>query len=106
MSAVPPNLPASILQGGFAQRQVASLRDAERNERTTADRQQARVVDQAGSTVETAEDTTSVHTDAEGGGSQGRAFSDSQEEPTQPESSAPSEPDGDEGRIIDLSAEK
>jgi hypothetical protein len=103
MSAVPPNITASILQGSFAQRQVAIVRDAEQNERTSADRQQARAVDQADSTVETTDDATSIFTDSEGAGSQGRAFSGSPDETPEPEPSEP-ETDGDEGHIIDLSA--
>ncbi len=104
MSAVPPNFAASILQSNLAQRQVASVRDTERNERAGADRQQARVIDQADSTVETAGDATEVFTDSEGAGSQGRDFSSPDEEsvatPETPEPPTAAE----QGQIIDLSA--
>ena len=101
MSAVPPGLPASVLQTNLAQRQVSSVRDTERNQRASADRQQARAVDQADSTVETADDMTEVYTDAEGAGSQGRAFNNP-DETGQPET----KPDdgSSEGHIIDLEA--
>ncbi|MBI4578656.1 MAG: hypothetical protein HY718_03085 [Planctomycetes bacterium] len=102
MSAVPPNFAASVLQSNLAQRQVSAVRDAERNQRAGADRQQAKAVDQAGSTVETTDDTTQIYTDAEGAGSQGRAFSPPDQQEADPDRST--EPDGDQGRIIDLSA--
>lgn len=101
MSAVPPNLAASILQSNLAQRQVSAVRDAERNQRTSADRQQARAVDQADSTVAGTDDSSEIYADAEGAGSQGRAFSNPDEQPA-PDSPAPDQPD--EGQHIDLSA--
>jgi hypothetical protein len=101
MSAVPPNLSASVLQSNLVQRQAAGVRDAERNQRAGAERQQARAVDQADSTVETADDMTEVFTDAEGSGSQGRAF-DTPEETTSTEMTQ-DEGDG-EGHILDLEA--
>lgn len=101
MSSVPPNLSASVLQSNLVQRQAAGVRDVERNQRASADRQQARAIDEAGSTVETADDTTEVYTDAEGSGSQGRAF-DSPEESATPDANL--EADGNEGSIIDLEA--
>jgi hypothetical protein len=100
MSAVPPNFAASILQSNLAQRQVSAVRDAERNQRTSADRQQARVVDQADSTVAMTDDSSEIYADAEGAGSQGRAFS-SPDEPAAPETEADQENDGPH---IDLSA--
>lgn len=101
-SAVPPNFAASILQSNLTQRQVTAVRDGERNQRASADRQQARAVDQADSTVSMTDDSSEIYTDAEGGGSQGRAFSEPEPE-TSPEPDA--EPKtGDEGRHLDLSA--
>lgn len=98
MSAVPPNFASSVLQTNLTQRQVSAIRDTERNQRTSADRQQARAVDQADSTVSTAEDSSEVYTDAEGAGSQGRAFSN-------PEEETPIEaPVQDDDSHIDLSA--
>lgn len=101
-SAVPPNFAASILQSNLTQRQVTAVRDSERNQRVSADRQQARAIDQADSTVSMTDDSSEIYTDAEGAGSQGRAFSE-------PQPDASTEPDvesatGDEGQHLDLSA--
>ncbi len=103
MSAVPPNFAASALQSHTTQRQLSAIRDVERNQRSSADRQQARAVDQADSTVETTDDATQIYSDAEGSGSQGRAFSPPEEEP-KPETLPEPDNDSDEGRFIDLSA--
>lgn len=108
MSAVPPNIAGSVLQSGLAQQQVSAVRDAERNQRAGADRQVAKAVDQADNSVETTDDTTEVYTDAEGSGSQGRAFSNPDEESETTENAenppTPPDADGDQGRIIDLNA--
>jgi len=102
MSAVPPNFAASALQSHLTQRQVSSVRDAERNQRASADHQQARAIDQADSTVEMTDESSQVYTDAEGAGSQGRAFSNPEDESV-PEEQEPA-PDGDQDHTIDFSA--
>lgn len=103
MSAVPPNFVGPILQSHLTQRQVSAVRDSERNQRASADHQQAKAIDEKGSTVETAEDTTQVHTDAEGAGSQGRAFSSPPDQTSTDDEAT--RPDGEEhGRIIDFEA--
>lgn len=103
MSAVPPNLVGPILQTPLVQRQVAAVRDAERAQGAIAQRQTAAAVDATDSTVETTDNDTQVHTESEGQGSQGRAFSEPDGEPTATE---PPAPDGEqqEGRLIDLEA--
>jgi len=103
MSAVPPHFAASVLQSNLAQRQVSAVRDAERNQRASADTQQARAVDQADSTVEVTDDASEVYTDAEGAGSQGRAFSTPEEEPAIDAAESEFGEPGD-GHHIDLSA--
>jgi len=99
MSAVPPNFTASVLQSNLAQRQVSIVRDAERNQRASADTLHARTVDQADSTVEITSESSDIYADAEGAGSQGRAFSS----PDEPVETPVVEDDG-EGQHIDLSA--
>lgn len=103
MSALPPNLVGSILQSNVSQRQVSNIRNREETQRATADRQQTAAVDETDSTVETTDDDTQVHADAEGTGSQGRPFTQEEEEEkkdNQPEESA----DGQAGTHIDLEA--
>lgn len=104
MSAVPPNLAASVLQSGLTQRHVSTVHDTDRNQRASADRQQVRAADERGSTVETAEDATAVFADAEGSGSQGRAFREGEEEEQPPTTAPEPDPDQEEGRIIDFEA--
>lgn len=102
MSAVPPNLVGPILQSPLAQHHVASIRNNEEAQRASAARQQGRVSEQHDKTVETTDSDTQVHTDAEGSGSQGRAFSDASD---QGADTAPAPlVEGDEGRLIDLEA--
>lgn len=102
MSSVPPNLVGPILQSHLAQRQVASVRDSERASAAVNLRQQAHIIDEKGSTVETTDNDTQVYADAEGTGSQGRPSS----QPENPDQNAEQDqpPEGDQGRIIDLEA--
>jgi hypothetical protein len=103
MSSLPTNLMGSVFQTPLAQRQISVLRDAERSQNATAQRQQVVAVDEKDSTVETTDNDTQVHTDSEGQGGQGR-------ESTNPEEEAPAPPEArasdnsEEGRLIDLEA--
>ncbi len=100
MSTIPPNLVGSILQTPFAQHQASSVRDAERTQHAAAQRQQIAAATETDTTVETTDNDTQVHTDSEGQGSQGRAFSEPEENP--PAAPEPSEPQ--EGHFLDLEA--
>ena len=80
MSSLPASVVGSILQGPLTQQQVSALRDSERVQRSVAQRQQVTAATEKDSTVETADNDTQVHTDSEGQGSQGRAFSEPEEE--------------------------
>jgi hypothetical protein len=86
------------------QRQVSSVRDNERAQQASADRQQTNAIDEKDTTVETTDDDTRIHPDAEGTGSQGRPFSNPEDQ--QPDEEEPRDPDSgdDEGRHIDLTA--
>ena len=103
MSSLPPNVVGPILQTNLTQRQVSQIRDNERAARASADRQQNNAIDEKDSTVETTDNDTQVHTDAEGAGSQGRAF-------TPPEDASPDPldderpPDNEHGGLIDFEA--
>ncbi len=103
MTSVPPGALGPILQTDQVQRQVSQVRDGERTARANADRQQNFAITETDTTVETTDTDTRVHTDAEGGGSQGRAFSQP-EEPEQPQKEAPPQADGVHGGLIDLEA--
>jgi hypothetical protein len=105
MSAVPPNFVGPILQSHLTQRQVSQVRDKEEVQRSEADRRNAAAIDEQDSTVETTDNDTQVHTDAEGAGSQGRAFTEAEEaEEEQAEESTRPTPFGPTGRNIDFEA--
>jgi hypothetical protein len=80
MSSLPASMVGSILQSPLTQQQVSSLRDSERVQRAVAQRQQATAATENDSIVETGDNDTQVHTDSEGQGSQGRAFSEPEAE--------------------------
>lgn len=104
MSAVPPgNLAGSILQSHLVQRQASTVRNGDEAGRADAARRQTSAIDEKDTTVGTADGDTQVHTDAEGTGSQGRAFSESEEQPN-PEDTPKPPPLGDEGHHLDLQA--
>lgn len=92
-SAIPPNFLSSIIQAQDAQKRASEARQAEQ----TADHQRA----QGGSFAEKVQDIievedrdTSVFADAEGTGSQGRAFSPPEDAPlTSAEDDAEAAPD-------------
>jgi len=103
MSSLPPNLVGPILQSHLAQRQVSHVRDNERVQQSTFNRQQTNAIDEQDSTVETDDGDTQVHADAEGTGSQGRAFSEG-EQPETPAVETDAADDQQEGLHIDLQA--
>ncbi len=102
MSTLPTNIVGTVLQSTLVQRQVSASRDTERASSAVDLRQQATIIDEKGSTVETTDGDTQVYSDAEGTGSQGRPFS-GQEQPDQP-ADQDSPPEGDEGTHIDIEA--
>jgi len=103
MSSLPPNLVGSILQSHLAARQVSNAKDTKRAHDASASQQQTAAIDEQDSTVETDDSDTQVHTDAEGLGSQGRAFSEPENKDDQLEQTEVQYPD-QEGRNIDLKA--
>ena len=102
MSTLPTNIVGTVLQSTLVQRQVSTVRDTEKASSAVDLRQQATIIDEKGSTVETTDGDTQVHTDAEGAGSQGRPFSD-EEQPEQP-TDQDRPPEGDEGTHLDIEA--
>ncbi|RME36403.1 MAG: hypothetical protein D6788_11680 [Planctomycetota bacterium] len=83
MTEIPPDIPSSAAQAGFQAREVAKEREARRAARTDAAQRQIRSVDETGETVETTDDDVAVFTNAEGTGSQGRAFEETGESATE-----------------------
>jgi hypothetical protein len=78
MSSIPPNPLSSIVQTHAAQQRASEARQKEAN----ADRARSRDTsfsDKLHDVIENADRDSSVHSDAEGAGSQGRAFGE--EEP-------------------------
>ena len=105
MSTVPPNLAGSVLQSHVVQRQVSRVRNGEEAHKASATRQQAAAIDESDTTVSTEDQDTQVHSDAQGTGSQGRAFSSPQEaEELEPQADDSDSISGDEGQHIDLEA--
>lgn len=99
MSAIPPSI-YGVLQSPLVQGQASAVRDSEEAARLNAERRQTAAITETDSTVETTDNDTQVHTDAEGSGSQGRAFNSPAEQ------SAPTEPEAacDDGSHIDIEA--
>ena len=87
MSAIPPDIAGSAAQAGFTSPEASRIRDADRAAQVQAAARQAKAADAAVDSVETEDADTAIFTDAEGAGSQGRAFSEG--EPGEPDVSAP-----------------
>ncbi|MBI4716208.1 MAG: hypothetical protein HY763_00225 [Planctomycetes bacterium] len=71
---MPSAIAASAAQAAAQARETAASRESRRAEDVLAAGRQSRAVDEAGTTVDTADADTQVFTDSEGAGSQGRAF--------------------------------
>ena len=81
MSAIPPNFIGSAIQSADAQRKASESKDVDES-RTASDRaRQVARNEEMGSTVETTDADTQVHTEGGGLGSQGRDFAEESEEP-------------------------
>lgn len=103
MSSIPPNLVGPILQTPFVQTQAAAARGVDDAQRVNAERRGTIAAAETDTTVETTDTDTQVFTDAEGSGSQGRAFSD--ETPEKPaDQPPPPATDPNSGQILDLEA--
>lgn len=94
MSAIPPSI-LGALQSPLVQGQLSAVRDGEEAARLNAERRQTAAITETDTTVETTDNDTQVHTDAEGGGSQGRAFS----APEQPQQDTPEGDSAEDGHI-------
>lgn len=101
MSAIPPNLVGPILQTTSMQGQVAASRSLEDAQKSSAERRQMAAVDARDSTVETTDNDTQIYADAEGSGSQGRAFSEPGQEQDAKDETGET---GSEGTHIDFEA--
>lgn len=92
MSGIPPDVSLSAAQAPYAARDAARIRESADGARGGAGARQDRTVDATGEVVETSDRDTEVYTDAEGSGSQGRAFEQSAEGSPEPET-RPADPD-------------
>ncbi len=81
MAEIPPDIPASAAQAGFQARETAKERDARRAGEAEVAKRQVKAVDESGATVDTADADVAIFADAEGTGSQGRAFQEEEEAP-------------------------
>jgi hypothetical protein len=95
MSGIPSDIAASSLQAGVHARDVARQRDADRVQQAQITEKRQAKVEEAGATVETEDGDTAVFSDAEGTGSQGRAFDDEHaDQPEAPPAESPPPPEG------------
>jgi hypothetical protein len=81
MAEIPPDIPSSAAQAGFQARETAKERDARRAGEAETAKRQVKTVDESGATVDTADADIAIFADAEGTGSQGRAFQEQEEAP-------------------------
>lgn len=91
MADAPPPIAGSSLQAGFLANEISKDREARRTGETHAARRQSATVTETGDTVETADSDARVFSDAEGGGSQGRAFEETTPQGTSDGTGAPTE---------------
>jgi len=74
VSEIPSEIASSAAQSGFQAREIARERAGSAAGQGNAAQRVVKAVDEAGSTVETDDADNQVFTDAEGSGSQGKAF--------------------------------
>ncbi|UCE60317.1 MAG: hypothetical protein JSU63_00935 [Phycisphaerales bacterium] len=74
MADGPTDIASSAAQSGIQAREIANARNATRANTANAVNRQIQAADEAESTVDTEDADTQIHTDAEGTGSQGRAY--------------------------------
>lgn len=101
MSSIPPDIASSALQAGYQQREASRISEADRASRGQASQRSEKAIDAAELTVHADDVELSVYTDAEGGGSQGRAFEEEQPPPEEEAAESTSESTittDDEGR--------
>jgi hypothetical protein len=80
MSAIPPSIPASVLQSTQAQQQAVGIQKADTDAQDQAFRAEIRAVEQRDGTVFSGDDDTRINPDGGGTGGQGRAFREGGEE--------------------------
>ena len=105
MSTIPPDIVGPLAQSGVQQQHASRGLEHERAQQAGAMERGSRISDQAADTIGEADGDTRVHTDAEGTGSQGRAHSDEQGEPTEEPADGGGVRCDDDGQIhLDLEA--
>ena len=107
MAEIPSDIAGSAAQSGIQAREVARNREVQRAGQANAAERQVRALDDADATVETEDNDAQVFTDAEGAGSQGRAFDEPAKQPPEqePESDRKGITTDEQGRLhLDLEA--
>jgi len=99
MSAIPPSIPASIIQTAQAQQQAAGIQKAETDSQDQAFRSEIRAVEQRDGTVFSGDEDTRVTPDGGGTGGQGRPFREAGGEATAEQEN----PAGNDGITVDES---
>ena len=82
MSTLPPNLVGPILQAGTTQRQAARALENEREQQSNAAAAGSKARDRATEAIGEADNEARVHSESEGGGSQGREFTENNADQT------------------------
>ncbi|MFQ5591471.1 MAG: hypothetical protein ACE5HE_09940 [Phycisphaerae bacterium] len=106
MAEMPSNIAPSAAQSGVQSQEIAKGRDAARANASNAATRQVKAAEEAGSSVDTDDADNRVFTDAEGSGSEGRAFEERTAEREQTDKPADNGiTRGDDGRLhLDLEA--
>ena len=80
MSTIPPNLVGPIIQAAAAQQSASRILESERGQQTSAADAGSKARDRKTESVDEAVSDTQVYAESEGSGSQGRAYSDTEED--------------------------
>lgn len=106
MAEMPSNIPASAAQAGFQANEISKEREARKAAQSHTASKQVKALNESSGTVDTTDTDTAIFTDAEGTGSQGRAFEEEDTEQAKEEDPSPNgiSTDGDGQQHLDLEA--
>lgn len=85
MAEMPSNIPASAAQAGFQANEVSKEREARKTAKSQTASKQLKALNETSGVVDTTDTDTAIFSDAEGTGSQGRAFDEEDQELTSQE---------------------
>jgi len=106
MAEAPSNIPASAAQAGFQANEVSKEREARKAAQSQTASNQVKALNESSGTVDTTDTDTAIFSDAEGTGSQGRAFDEEETEQDQEVEQTQNgiSTDGDGRQHLDLEA--